>query len=71
MDQTASADQPVLRDFSECRESADLDRGLGLRPGGHRQETVPPRGLPLHIATDFFGDPVRENPFKQRLSRRK
>ena len=35
------------------------------------QKTAQPQGLALHIATDFLGDPIRENPFKQRLSRRK
>ena len=71
MDQTASADQKVLWHVRECRESADLDRSRGLRPCGHRQEAVQPQCLTLHIATDFLGDPVRENPFKHGLSRRK
>ena len=68
MDQTASADQKVLWHVRECRESTDLDRGLGLRPCGYRQEAVQPQCLTLHIATDFLGDPVRETPFKHSLS---
>jgi len=70
MAQTASADQKVLWHIRDCRESTDLDCGLGLRARGHRQETVQPQGFALHFAPDFLGNAIRENPFKQRLSRR-
>ena len=40
MDQAASADQGILRHQRERGEDPDLDRGLGLRAGGHHpQET--------------------------------
>lgn len=69
MDQATSAHQEVLWHFRECRQGADLDRGIGIRARGHCQKAAQPGCLALHIATDFFRHPVRENPFKQGLFR--
>ena len=56
--QTTSADQVVLRNFRERGENANLDRGIGLRAGGHRQEAVEAGCLPLHIDAGLFGDGI-------------
>src|SRR5271166_2149540 len=61
MDQTASANQTLLRDIRKCREDPNLDRRLRLRPRRHRQEAARPGRLALHIATDPLGHPLREN----------
>ena len=61
MDQAAPADQAVLRHVGKCGEDADLDRRLRLRPRRHRQEAPRLGRFALHIATDFFGHPLREN----------
>ncbi len=70
MDQATSAHQKVLWQLRECSEGADLDRRVGIRARGNRQEATQPKCLALHITTDLFGHPVRENPFKQGVSRR-
>jgi len=61
VDQAAPADQAVLRHVGKCGEDADLDRGLRLCPRRHRQEAPRLGRFALHIATDFFGHPLREN----------
>jgi hypothetical protein len=58
MDQTAFADQTLLRDIRKCREDPNLDRRLGLRPRRNRQEAARPGRLALHIATDPLGHPL-------------
>jgi hypothetical protein len=58
VDKTAPTDQPVLRNFRERGEDVNLDRGIGLRVGGHRQEAVEVGCLPLHIDAGLFGDSV-------------
>src|SRR5271166_2458193 len=63
MDQTASADQTLLRDIRKCREDPNLDRRLGLRPRRHHQEAARPGRLALHTATDPLGHPLRENAY--------
>ncbi len=63
VDKAASADQEVLRHFGERGEGADLDRGIGIRASGHRQEASQPRCLALHFATGPLGHPLRENAF--------
>ncbi len=68
MDQAASAHQTVLWHLRERREGADLDRGVGVRARGHRQEAAQAQGLTLHLTTDFFRDPIRENPFNDGVS---
>ena len=40
MDQTAPANQGLLRHLGERRQVSGLDRGLRLRPRGHRQEAA-------------------------------
>src|SRR5271170_473556 len=45
MDQTAPADQGVLRHLRKCGEDTNLDRHLGLRPGRYRQKTVEPAAV--------------------------
>ena len=58
---TASSDQEVLRHVRECGEVANLDRRIGLCSRSHRQKTPQSRCFALHIATDIFTHPVREN----------
>src|SRR4249919_319441 len=62
MDQAAPAHQSVLRHQRECRQIANLDRRLGLRPGRHREKAPRAAGDPLRNSTDFESHPVRENP---------
>src|SRR5712692_69192 len=62
MDQTTLAHQEVLRHFGECAQDSDLDRHLGLRPGGHCQKTSAPRGQSLQNLTDLERHALRENP---------
>ena len=40
MDQAAPADQSLLRHQRERREDANLDRGFGVRAGGHRAQAT-------------------------------
>ena len=61
VDHAASADQAVLRHVRECGQVANLDRRVGLRPRRHHHKAPQPSGCALHIATDSFGHPVREN----------
>jgi len=42
MDQVASSHQRFLRYIREHRQNKNLDRGLGLRAGRHRQEVPQP-----------------------------
>ena len=56
------------RHVGERGEDANLDRGVGLRPGRHRQEATQPRRLALHIATGLFGHTIRENALAASLS---
>ena len=64
MDQAASADQGVLRHLRERGQVANLDRGLGLRPGRHRQKAAPTPCQPLRNPTDLEPDHVRTNAVK-------
>lgn len=61
VDPAASADQAVLRHVRECGDVANLDRRVGLGPRRHHQKAPQTSGFALHIATDSFGHPVREN----------
>src|ERR1019366_10054544 len=47
VDQAAPAHQGLLRHQRERREDPDLDRGLGLRAGGHRSQAPGAGGQPL------------------------
>lgn len=67
MDQTTSAHQEVPWHIRECREGTDLDRNIGLRARGHRQEAPQPGRLAPHCATDLVRHPVRKNPLRQGL----
>jgi hypothetical protein len=70
VDQAASSDQTVFRYVGECGQDANLDRGVGLCPGRHRQEAAQSGRLALHFATDFVGHPFRENAHPASLPRR-
>ena len=61
MDQAAFAYQEVLRQFRECGEIANLDRGVGLCPRGYRQEAPQLGRFALHFVTDIVGHAVRED----------
>ena len=63
MDQAAFADQGLLRNIGERCEVTDLDRGVGLRAGRHRQEAPEYLSQPVRDATDLESHDVRENPF--------
>lgn len=69
MDQTTSSHQNILRDVGECRENTNLDGGFRIRPGCHYQKAPQSRRFALHFITGIFSHPVRENPFKSRISR--
>ena len=60
MDQTAFAYQEVLRQFRECGEVTDMDRGFSLCPRRYRQETTQSGCFALHVITDIVAHPVRE-----------
>jgi len=51
-----------LRYFGERGQIANLDRGVGLRSGRHRQEASPALCQPLRNPTDLESDHVRANP---------
>ena len=61
MDQAAPAHQGLLRHQRERGEDANLDRGLGLRAGGHRPQAPGAEGQPLPNPTDLERDAFREN----------
>ena len=63
MDKTAFTDQGLLRNIGERCEVTDLDRGVGLRAGRHRQEAPEYLSQPVRDATDLESHDVRENPF--------
>ena len=58
MDQAASSDHSLLRHIGERDEVATLDRGVGLRPGRHRQDASDALDDPLCNATDREPDHV-------------
>ena len=62
MDQTASAYQSLLWHLGECGQVADLDRGIGLCAGRHRQKAAQYSGQPLRNPTDSEPHAVRTNP---------
>jgi hypothetical protein len=68
-DQAAPSDQAFLRYVRECRQDANLDRRVGLRPCRHHQEAPQPRRLALHFATDLVTHPFREDALAASLSR--
>src|SRR6185369_6316306 len=61
MDQTASANQGVLRYYRECFEDSNLDRDLNLRAGRDRQETSKSARQSLQNSTDSQRQRFREN----------
>src|SRR6266498_3439049 len=61
MDQTAPADQGVLRHQRKRSEDSNLDRHLRVRSRGHCQETIEAGSKPLHNSTNIECDHVREN----------
>ena len=52
MDQTAPANQNVLRHESERRQNSNLDRGFRLPARRHRETTARPSAVALHNPTD-------------------
>ena len=56
VDQTAPTTQGILRHQRKRGEDANLDRGLGLRAGGHRPQEARTGGQPLPNSTDFERD---------------
>src|ERR1017187_1412770 len=75
MDQTAPADQSILRDQRERSEDANLDRRVRLCPRRHRPEASRAGRQPLPNSTDLERDAIRENahftgPSGLRLQRR-
>ena len=61
VDQTAPADQEILRHQRERGEDPNLDRGLRLRARGYRPEEAETGSQPLPNSTDFERDAFREN----------
>src|ERR1017187_10059100 len=61
MDQTAPADQSILRDQRERSEDANLDRRVRLCPRRHRPEASRAGRQPLPNSTDLERDAIREN----------
>src|SRR3989338_1214044 len=53
MDQTASADQGILRHLRERRQDPSLDCDLGLRADRNYQKTSGPGAVALHNSTNF------------------
>ena len=60
-DQTASANQAILRHLRERSKNADMDCYLRIRPSRHREEKTQNRGFALHNITDTEPDSVRKN----------
>lgn len=61
LDQAASSDQGLFRHVGKRREVANLDCGVGLGPGRHRQEASEALNDPLRNVTDLEPDHVRTN----------
>ena len=61
MDQAAPADQSLLRHQRERREDSNLDRGVGVRAGGHRAQAAGAGGQPVPDSTDSQPYAFREN----------
>jgi hypothetical protein len=53
MDQTASANQELLRYVAKCCENSNLDSNIDLCSGRHNEKTATDRFAPLHNFTDF------------------
>jgi hypothetical protein len=52
VDQTASADQGLLRHVEKRSQGADLDRHFGVRPDRSGQKEARSRDFALHFSTD-------------------
>ena len=63
-DQTASADQTILRHSRERREKPSLDRRRHLCTGGHRSKAPEVGFVVACDVASFERDAFRENPFK-------
>ena len=61
VDQTAPADQGVLRHKRERAKDSNMDRHFRIRSRGHCQEAIKTGSEPLHNSTNFECDHVREN----------
>ena len=62
VDQAASAHQGFLRDFPERGQDPNLDRHIGIRPGGHPEKKARLGAKPLHNSTDFERHSRRADP---------
>src|SRR5262249_59475735 len=62
LDQTASADQGLLRYFPKCGQDSSLDCYLRLRLSRHRQKTTELGAQPSFDSTDFERFAFRKNP---------
>src|SRR3954464_8533442 len=71
MDQTASADQSLLRYERERCEDTGVDRHQRLRARGHRQERTWDRTVPARNLANPQRDVVRENPYFSSIEREK
>ena len=67
MDQTASADQGLLRHQRERREDPDLDAVSRLRAGRHHPQALGAGGQPLPDSTDFQRTLFEKTPILQAL----
>jgi Domain of unknown function (DUF4372)/Transposase DDE domain len=56
VDQAAPPNQGLLWDQRECREDPNLDRRVGLRPGGHHPQASHATDQPLPDSTDSERD---------------
>jgi hypothetical protein len=52
--------EPVLWHVGERGEDANLDRGVGVRSGRHRQEAAEAGSVALHIDAGLFGGNIRK-----------
>ena len=67
MDQTAQANQVLLRHQRERGGGANLHRGIGLRSGSHPPQTTGPGEQPPPNPIDFECYPLGENHILQAL----
>lgn len=61
MDQAVPPHQGLLRGQRERRQDTDLERHVGIRPGGNRLERAGDQILALRLSTDSESHAFREN----------
>jgi hypothetical protein len=67
MNQTASADQTVLRHHRECGQDSNMDRHHRLRLGCHREKTPQYRGFAIYHPTVLSLTLFEKTPLDQLL----